>query len=233
VRHCPTANLRRRRPARQVRQAACAPITCTPRRAYHAALPANGCGGACSAAPSRPCHTCARRPWQVRRARTPAPCALIHLASQNIHCGPAGDGCGVTRCGLHLGPQTCVRAAGRPASAGAPSCTPTRAAPSCGARLVVRLGRRLLAVASPGPLPRPICGFWRSPVVDAGTLRPQPGYVRFVLVPTTLRRVRTSVASRPATAAANLIASCGTYCLPTTCVRGGVSGPVAAHLSRM
>jgi hypothetical protein len=51
-------------------------------------------------------------------------CTPTTCAAQNIHCGPAGNGCGgLLDCGSCTSPQTCG-GGGQPSVCGAPTCTP-------------------------------------------------------------------------------------------------------------
>ena len=83
----------------------------------------------------------------------PAPpsCTPITCASQNINCGPAGDGCGneIPSCGTCTPPQTCG-GGGTPGQCGAPDGGKLHAEDLPGPEHQLRSGRRRLRQRDPG-----------------------------------------------------------------------------------
>ena len=106
----------------------CTPITCTSQN-INCGPAGDGCGGQLA------CGACVF-PQTCGGGGTPGQCGLADgsacqprtCTAQNIHCGPAGDGCGgVLDCGMCVFPQTCG-GGGMPGICGGPNCTPTTCA---------------------------------------------------------------------------------------------------------
>jgi hypothetical protein len=116
---------------------ACTPRTCAQQN-VSCGPAGDGCGGvlACGNCPGGQSCGGGGVPGQCGAPDAGSSCVPITCASQNISCGPAGDGCGnLLACGVCVSPQTCG-GGGVPGQCGAPACTPRTCAQqnlSCGA----------------------------------------------------------------------------------------------------
>ena len=105
--------------------APCTTVSCAT-LGLHCGQAGNGCGGTQDCGDCTPPETCGGGGVTGVCGQADADlCVPLTCGSQNIQCGPAGDGCGnlITTCGT-CGPGTTCGGGGSPGICGAPNCNP-------------------------------------------------------------------------------------------------------------